>query len=130
MPAKRPRSPPSSSHTILDAPARAPPPLPGSGHVMANHPPRILKVLAKIERHRSLEAGMELAVAAADILLGAIELPVGRRVQFAESLVVAVGDQVAGTFPALRIAGHGGPRTAQQDEDADQEEEIDWRVDE
>src|ERR1700736_562468 len=67
-----------------------------SGHVVAHHPPRVFEVLAKVESDRTLEARMQFAVAAADVLLGAVVFPVGRRVQFLERLVVPVGDQIAG----------------------------------
>src|SRR5215472_17134911 len=83
-----------------------------SRHVMAHHAPRILQVFAKIERDRPFKARMELAVAAADILLGAVKLPIGRLMQFGESRVMAVGDEIAGTFPSLRIARHCRPWTA------------------
>src|SRR2546428_5988203 len=96
---------------------------------MADHPPRVFEIFAEIERDRTLEARMELAIAASYVLLGAVELPIGGLMQFLEGLIMAVGDQVAGTLPSLRIAGHGGPRTAQQVAIARQIIQVNWCID-
>src|SRR5215813_1839721 len=85
-----------------------------SGHVMADHTPRVLETLSEIQRDGSFETRVQLAVAAPDVLLGAVVLPVGGLVELLESLVMPVGYQVAGTLPSLRIAGDGCPRAAQQ----------------
>src|SRR5277367_1256312 len=83
-----------------------------SRHVMPHHPPRVLEILAEIERHRPLESRMELAIAAAEILLSSIVLPISSGMHLVERFVVSVGDQVARPLPSLRIARDCGPRTA------------------
>src|SRR5271169_7180410 len=80
-------------------------------HVIPHHPPRVLETLAEIERHRSLESRMQLAGAAAEILLGSIVLPISRRMHLVERFVVSVRDQVARPLPSLRIARDRRPRT-------------------
>src|ERR1700677_3933336 len=96
---------------------------------MAHHPPRILKILTKIERDRALEARMKLAIAATHVLLGAVVFPVGRLMHLAVGLIVTVSDQVARTFPSARIARDRGPGTAQEIAFADKIVEIDRGVD-
>src|ERR1700676_4264093 len=100
----------------------------GSRHVVTHHPPRILEVLAEIHRDSPFESRMELAIAATDVLLGAVVFPVGRRVKVSEGLVMAIPNQVKGALPALRIARGRGPGTAQQVAFAYQIVEVDRRI--
>src|SRR6516162_1023997 len=101
----------------------------GSGHIVANHSPRILETLSEFQRHRPLKPRMQFAVATADILFAAIELPVRRVVHLFKALIMAVGNQVAGTLPSARIAGDGGPWTACEVPLTNQVVEIDRRID-
>ena len=87
---------------------------------MTHHPPRIFEALAEVEGDRAFKPRMEAAVAAADILFGAVVFPVGRFVHLPEGLVVAVRDEVTGTFPSARITRDGRPRAAQKITLADQ----------
>src|SRR5258705_12749879 len=73
-------------------------------YVMAHHPPRVLQILAEIQRYRSFKARVQLAIAAAEILLGPIVLPIRRRMHFRKGLIVTIGYQIAGPLPSLRIA--------------------------
>src|SRR5208282_1332682 len=96
---------------------------------MPHHPPRVFEILAEIKRHSAFESRMQLAVAAAEILLGSIVVPVRRRMQFVERLVVTVGYKVAGPLPSSRIARHRRPRTALQIAFADQVVQVYRRID-
>src|SRR5262249_42717810 len=100
-----------------------------SSHVMAHHAPRILQAFAKIQRDRALKARVELAIPAAKILLGAVKLPIGRFMQFCEGWIVAVGYEVAGSFPSLWVTRHRRPWAAQEIAFANQVVKVNWRVD-
>src|SRR5271163_3238427 len=79
---------------------------------MPHHPPRVLQILAELERHGPFESRMQFAIAAAEILLGSIVLPVRRRMHLVERLVVPVRNQVARPLPSARIARDCSPRAA------------------
>src|SRR5437868_2516541 len=85
-----------------------------SSHVMAHHPPRVLQILAEIERDRSFKPRVQLAVAAAKILFGPIVLPIRRRMHFRKGLIVTIGYQIAWPLPSLWIARDRSPGTALQ----------------
>src|ERR1700728_2544027 len=96
---------------------------------MAHHSPRVLQILAEVEGDGALEARMQLAIAAPDVLLGAIVFPIRRRMQLLEGLIVTVGDEVAGALPSLRIARDGGPWTTAKVAIAGQVIEVNRRID-
>src|SRR3972149_8491194 len=74
-----------------------------SGEVPAQHLPEILPVLPHLPDHGGLESAVHHAVGAAVVPFVLVLLPVGLGHELVECLVVGIGDEVAGSLPALGV---------------------------
>src|SRR3974377_287709 len=82
--------------------------------VPTQHLPEVLPALADLPDHGGFESAMHHTIAAPLVPFVLVLLPVCFRRQLVEGLVVGIGDQIAGTLPALRIEIGIAPRRTLQ----------------
>ena len=85
-----------------------------SPQIPDNHLPHIPPVFPQLPHHRRLEAAMHHALRATLVLSDAVFVPVGLFHHFPVARIMGVGNQVAGGFPSLCVAGRVPPRSAVQ----------------
>src|SRR5262249_51543455 len=85
-----------------------------AGERPSHAPDAFPEAVGRDERRRRLEAGVDPAVLAAGVVAGPVHLPLDPFEQCVVRREDAVGEQVAGAFPAVRVARNRAPRRAGQ----------------